>query len=57
MSLLLPFFKEYGEGNSYPLWYPGLENSTDCTVSPRGHQESDMTERLSLFTFKWIRIF
>ena len=21
-----------GEGNGYPLWYSGLENSTDCTV-------------------------
>ena len=21
-----------GEGNSYPLWYSGLENSMDCIV-------------------------
>ena len=28
---------------SYPLQYPGLENSMDCGVS-----ESDMTEQLSL---------
>ena len=27
-----------GEGNSYPLQYSGLENSTDCIVSPQGWQ-------------------
>ena len=36
-----------GEGKSYPLQYPGLENSMDYTV--HGVAESDMTERL--FTF------
>ena len=35
-----------GEGNGYPLQYSGLENSMDC-ISPRGHKELDMTERLS----------
>ena len=35
-----------GEGNSYSLWYSGLENSIDC--SPWGHKESDTTEQLSL---------
>ena len=30
-----------GEGNSYPLQYPGLENSMD--YSPWGHRELDMT--------------
>ena len=37
-----------GEGNGCPLQYSGLENSMDCTVSPWGHKESNMTERLSL---------
>ena len=39
------------EGNSYPLHCSCLENSMDrgaCRYSPRGHKESDMTERLSL---------
>ena len=35
-----------GEGNSYPLQYPSLENSMDCIA--HGVAESDMTERLSL---------
>ena len=34
-----------GEGNGYPLQYPGLENSMDCIV--RGVTESDTAERLS----------
>ena len=38
-----------GEGKGYPLLYSGLENSMDCIV--HGVAESDMTERLSLFTF------
>ena len=38
-----------GERKGYPLQYPGLENSMD--YSPWGCKESDMTERLSLFTF------
>ena len=38
-----------GEGKGYPLLYSGLENSKDCIV--HGVAESDMTERLSLFTF------
>ena len=40
-----------GTGNSYPLQYSGLENSTDCIVSPWGpwgRKESDTTGRLSL---------
>ena len=36
-----------GEGKGYPLQYSGLENSMDH-ISPWGHKESDMTERLSL---------
>ena len=36
-----------GEGKGYPLQYSGLENSMDY-ISPWGHKESDMTERLSL---------
>ena len=38
-----------GEGNGYPLQYPGLENSMDCIV--RGVTESDTAERLSLSHF------
>ena len=40
-----------GEGNCYLLQYSGLENSMDYIVH-WGHQESDKTERLSLFTPK-----
>ena len=36
-----------GERNSYPLGYPGLENSIDCIVHG-GHKELNTTERLSL---------
>ena len=35
-----------GTGNGNPLQYSGLESSMD--YSPRGHKESDTTERLSL---------
>ena len=37
-----------GEGSSYPFQYSGLENSMDCIA--HGTAESNMTERLSLFT-------
>ena len=40
-----------GEGKGNPLQYSGMENSMDL-YSPRGHKESDTTERLSVFTFK-----
>ena len=33
-----------GKGKGYPLQYSGLQNSMDCTVSPRCCKESDMTE-------------
>ena len=36
-----------GEGKGYPIQYSGLENSMDC-ISPWGHKDSNMTERLSL---------
>ena len=36
-----------GEGNGYPLQYSGLENAMFC-ISPRGREELDTTERLSL---------
>ena len=35
-----------GDGKGYPLWYSGLENSTDYTAY--GVAELDTTERLSL---------
>ena len=35
-----------GPGKGYPLYHSGLESSMD--YSPRGHKESDTTERLSL---------
>ena len=36
-----------GEGKGYPFQYSGLENSMDGN-SPRGHNELETTERLSL---------
>ena len=36
-----------GEGNSYPLQYPGLENSMDCVVHGLGKSQT----RLSDFHF------
>ena len=42
--------KSPGEGKGYPLQYSGLDNSMDG-VSSWGHQESDMTEQLSLSLF------
>ena len=39
-----------GEEAVYLLQYSGLENSMDC-IAHGGNKESDMTERLSLFTF------
>ena len=39
-----------GEGKGYLPQYSDLENSIDCIVSPWGHKELDMAERLSLFT-------
>ena len=38
------------EVKGYPLQYSGLENSMD-SISPWVHQESDMTEQLSLSLF------
>ena len=40
------------EGNGYPLQWSCLENSMDRGYSPWGCKESDMTEWLSLSTFK-----
>ena len=36
-----------GEGKSYPLLYPGLENSIDCIV----HEVTKSQTRLSAFHF------
>jgi len=44
-----------GQGKGYPLQYSVLENSMDL-YSPWGRKESEMTERLALYTFKF-RIF
>ena len=41
--------RSFGEGNSYPLQYSGLENSMDCVV--HAVTESDTPERLSLASF------
>ena len=41
-----------GEGIGYPFQYSGRETSTDYTVSPWGHKESDTTELLSLHSLK-----
>ena len=42
---LIPGLGRYpGEGNSYPLQYPGLENSMDYVYSPWGLKELDSTE-------------
>ena len=40
-----------GEGNGYPVQYSCLENSMDRGAwrSPRGHRESDTTERLMYY--------
>ena len=50
----IPGWQDYpGEGNSYPVQYPGLENSMAC-YSPWGRKESDSTDRLSLkVTMLW----
>ena len=41
-----------GEGNGYPLQYSCLENSMEPGKhSPWGHKQSDMTERLSLYSW------
>ena len=37
-----------GEGKGYLLQYSRLQNSMDYMYSPWGHEESDMTEQLSL---------
>ena len=39
------------KGTGYPLQYSGLENSMNCTVYGVT-EESDMTERLSLTSFR-----
>ena len=45
-----------GEGNSNPLQYSCLENPRDkgaCRASPRGHKESDTTERLHFHVWSY----
>ena len=48
MGLIPGMGRALGERKGYPLQYSGLENSID---SPWFCKESDMTERLSHFTF------
>ena len=48
-----------GEGNGYPLQYPGLENPVDDL--PWDHKQLDTTERLSLLgisqgTRDWVSV-
>ena len=38
------------EGNGYLLQYACPEKSMDRGYNPRGHKESDMTERLTLYS-------
>ena len=47
LGLILGLGRSPGEGKGNPLQYSGMENSMDL-YSPRGHKESDTTERLSL---------
>ena len=51
LGLISGLGRSPGEGNGYPLQYPGLENSMDFKKSLVGHslwgrKELDMTERL-----------
>ena len=52
LGSILGLGRSPGEGNSYPLQYSGLENSTDreylAGSCPWGRKESDMTARLLL---------
>ena len=48
LGLIPRLGRSVGEGKGYPLQYPGLENSMDYCISPRGCKELDMTECLSL---------
>ena len=52
LGLISGLGRSPGEGKDYPLQYSGLENSMD--FSSWGHKESDTTERLSLFLYKYI---
>ena len=52
LGLISGLGRSPGEGKDYPLQYSGLENSMD--FSSCGHKESDTTERLSLFLYKYI---
>ena len=54
LGLIPELGRSPGKGEGYPLWYSGLENSTD--YSPWGHKELDTTERLSLSTVIYHRI-
>ena len=42
-----------GEGNSYPLWYSGLENSMDCIA----HGVAKSRPRLSDFHFHFPTVY
>ena len=48
LGLILGLGRSPGEGNSYPLQYSGLENSTDCIV----HEVAKSWTRLSVHNYK-----
>ena len=45
LGLIPGLGRSLGEGNGYPLWYSGLENSMDCIV----HEVTKNGTRLSNF--------
>ena len=50
LSSIPGFRRSPGGGNSYPLWYSGLENSMDCIA----HEVAKSWTRLSNFHFQSI---
>ena len=48
LDLIPGLGRTHGEGNVNLLQYSCLEKSRDRGYNPRGHEESDMTEQLTL---------